>query len=163
MTDLLIRRWRSSDVELARGASLDRSIAGMMDMRSGMGRRAAQNWIARSSGLVIEWGGQAVGEVGLQPDASETSAALWYWVLPPYRGQGLAYRASALVCARARGLILTAFVSERNFASVRILQKLGFQRGERTSQYAGYSGPRDTYTYFRPVPIILAPEMSGGV
>lgn len=93
--------------------------------------------------------GEPLGEVGLELDAFGYSALLHYWVVPRARGQGLAERAARMVCDRAVGLILTAYVSERNLASLRVLEKLGFQRGGRIRQFAGYPGPRDTYTYFR--------------
>lgn len=146
---LRLRKWRLSDVELVREASLDPYVASMLGLRRGCGARAARNWIGRASGLVIELDGQGLGEVGLQPDAVGYSAGLWYWVLARARGQGIATRAAQLVCQRAGSMVLTAYVSERNLASLRVLQSLGFERGARTSQYAGYPGARDTYSYFR--------------
>lgn len=146
-----LRPWRISDLELIQEACLDPSVRRMLGLRPGCGRRAVENWIARvgSTSLVMELDGQLVGEVGLEPDASGRSALLSYWVLARFRGRGLAQQGAGLMCERGAGLVLTAYVSERNLASVRVLEKLGFQRGGLIRQYAGYSGPRDTYIYFR--------------
>ena len=151
MSQLVLRRWRLSDAGLILEACADPYVRRMLGLRPGCGRRAAENWIRRAAvtSLVMELDGEAVGEVGLEPDAFEYSALLFYWVLPRLRGQGVAERAAALICGKAAGLVLTAYVSERNRASVRTLEKLGFQRGGLIRQYAGYPGPRDTYTYFR--------------
>ena len=63
---------------------------------------------------------------------------------------GVGWPSGGRLCyVKAVGLVLTAYVSERNVASVRILEKLGFQRGGLIRQYAGYPGASDTYTYFR--------------
>jgi RimJ/RimL family protein N-acetyltransferase len=146
-----LRPWTLADFALVQEASLDSYIQRMIGLRPACGRRAAENWIGRtdSTSLVIQVGEEAVGEVGLQPDAFDYSAQLHYWVLGRMRGQGLAERAARLVCAQAGRLLLTAYVSERNRASLRILEKLGFQRGARVGHYAGYPGVRDTYSYFR--------------
>lgn len=45
--------------------------------------------------------------------------------------------------------MVTAFVSERNLASRRVLEKLGFVRAGQSTLWAGYPGPRDTCSYFR--------------
>lgn len=148
---LVLRDWRLSDAAMILEASLDPYVRRMLGLRAGCGRRAAENWVRRAeaTSLVMELDGEAVGEVGLEPDAFGYSALLSYWVLPRLRGRGLAERGAALLCEKAVGLVLTAYVSERNVASVRILEKLGFQRGGLIRQYAGYPGASDTYTYFR--------------
>ncbi|MBX3172593.1 MAG: GNAT family N-acetyltransferase [Candidatus Eremiobacteraeota bacterium] len=148
---LKLRPWSPDDAGLIQEACAEPYLRRMLGLRSGAGRRAAENWIRRAdeTSLVIEQDGEALGEVGLQPDAFAYSALLHYWVLPRVRGQGLAERAARLLCDQAAGLILTAYVSERNRASLRVLEKLGFQRGGSIRQYAGFPGPRDTYTYFR--------------
>lgn len=146
-----LRPWCLEDVPLLQEACSDPALRRMIGLRQGCGRRAAENWIGRvdSSSLVMVLNGEPVGEVGLEPDAFGHSALLHYWVLPRLQGNGLAERAARMVCDQAVGLIVTAYVSERNLASVRVLEKLGFQRGGRIRQFAGYPGPRDTYTYFR--------------
>lgn len=152
MSPLLLRPWRLSDADLILEACADPYVRRMLGLRAGCGRRAAENWIGRAAAtsLVLELDGEPVGEVGLEPDAFEYSALLYYWVLPRMRGRGLAERGAALICRRvSAGLVLTAYVSERNLASLRVLAKLGFQRGGLIRHYAGYPGPRDTYTYFR--------------
>lgn len=127
-----LRRWKLEDALLVQEASLDAYVAGMIRVTPGCGRTAAQNWIRRameSHSRVIVEGGEALGEVGITPDAFGYSGVLHYWVLARARGRGLAQRAAALACQGAGKLLLTAIVSERNAASVKVLEKLGFQRG----------------------------------
>ena len=144
---------------LVQEASRDPYVRRMLGLRSGCGKRAAENWILRSDGnsWVIDLDGQAVGEVGLTPDPYGYSAQLYYWVVTSRRGQGLAERAARLACEQAGGLYLTAYVSARNLASVRVLERLGFRRGRRVADYAGYPGARDTDSYFR-LPLEKPPE-----
>ncbi len=148
---MLLRAWSSEDVALVREASRDSYVRRMLGLRSGCGERAAGNWIRRTDACsqVIEVDGQGVGEVDLTPDAYGYSAQLSYWVLARFRGRGLAERAARLACGQADGMYLTAYVSARNLASIRVLERLGFQRGRRVADYAGYPGVRDTDSYFR--------------
>lgn len=152
-----LRPWQNVDVELVQEAALDPFVARMAGIRRPCGRRAALHWIARRDSVVIveSASGAGVGEIGLSVDDRAHHGEFYYWVLPRYRGRGLATAAGALVCRRALQVmrVLSAYVSERNQGSVRVLEKLGFQRGGRCRRYAGYPGPRDTYTYFRFSPV----------
>jgi len=148
------------DVGLVQTASRERFIADMVGLPWRCNELAAAYWIerrlARREGcsLVIfdkDHGGR-VGEVALSGQADGVSANLYYWVLGGYRGRGLATEACRLLCNWALTqpplAAVTAFVSQRNAASIRVLEKLGFLRGGRVADYAGYSDRLDTYGYY---------------
>lgn len=106
MAAVSLRRWKLEDALLVQEASLDAYVAGMIRVTPGCGRTAAQNWIRRA----MEGHSRVIVE------------------------EGEALGEAALACQGAGKLLLTAIVSERNAASVRVLEKLGFQRGARTRE-----------------------------
>lgn len=147
-----LRDWRPEDVRLLQDASFDEYLCDMLRIRRRLSVAEAREWIrrrGRSSRVQVIEAPEAVGEVGVDTDRSGRWGQIFYWILPRARGQGLVPRALELLLARSSWLVLTAYVSERNHASKRVLEKLGFQRATSSTLWAGYPGPRDTITYFR--------------
>lgn len=142
--EVSLRKWRLEDVEFLREASFDGYVADMIGIVPGCNSAEAQRWIRKRTAArqVIVADGEAVGEVGI------VNTNLHYWLLQRARRQGLAQRAVAMACQKSDQLIVTAFVSERNHDSIRVLERVGFKRGFRTNQYAGYPDVRDTLNYF---------------
>lgn len=146
-----LRKWAPEDVKLVQEASCDAYIASMIRIHRNCTAHDARHWIQRRrTQVIVESGtGEALGEVGLDNDRTGCCGQLFYWILPRARGRGLVTEAAELVLARAGKLVVTAFVSDRNLASRRVLEKLGFIRAGESTLWAGYPGPRDTYSYFR--------------
>lgn len=147
-----LRPWESYDLALVLEAAQDDYVAKMAGIRRRCGERAARRWMAERDSLVVveRATGQGVGEIGLLVDAEGYSGELYYWLLTGARGRGLATAAARLLCRRALEelRVISAYASDRNPASRRVLEKAGFHRGRRCNRYAGFAGPRDTYTYF---------------
>lgn len=79
----------------------------------------------------IEYGGELAGCIGVEPDANAKAAAIGYWIGRPFWGRGVATAAVAQVTSeslRPGGLErLYAGVFHTNLASMRVLQKCGYQ------------------------------------
>lgn len=163
--DLVLSQWdRAYDVPLVQQASRDPFIAQMCSIPIDCDVEAARGWIygrttERNYCSLVIFDAQLerrVGEVALHGQADEVTANLYYWLLPSARGRGLARRACRLLCDWALTqtplAAVSAFASQRNIASVRVLQQLGFQRAGQIPDFAGYPDRRDTFGYclFRP-------------
>lgn len=133
---MLLRPWEASDVGLVQEASLDPEVARMMAIRTGCGPRGASSWLARrvaaEESLVIV-AEDAVGEVGAVLDSQGYSGVLYYWVVARARRRGLATEAVEQFCSLVELPVLTAYVSERNLASCRVLERCGFLAGRPAS------------------------------
>lgn len=81
--------------------------------------------------IISRHSGKMIGSVGLRLTRDKTAASLGYWLGKAFWGQGFAAEAASLVIAWGFAelpiLSITATVAEGNDASVRILQRLGFQ------------------------------------
>ncbi len=133
-------------------ASLDEYLCDMLGIRRHLSALEARRWIQRRrrpGRVYVIQTGEAVGEVGMDSDPSGTWGQIFYWVLPRFRGQGLVPQALRRLLQLSPRLVLTAYVSDRNQSSKRVLEKLDFRRATASSLWAGYPGPRDTVTYFR--------------
>ena len=150
-----LREWFSQDISLLQEASRDGYVSNMIGIHSHCTPQDARNWIERrrrsgKTRVIVESSTQQpVGEVGLDTDRSGSWGQLFYWVLARARGRGLVTQAAELLLRQSNSLIVTAFVSDRNLGSRRVLEKLGFVRAAPSDLWAGYPGPRDTYSYFR--------------
>lgn len=146
-----LRGWFAQDVPLVQEASRDDYLRDLIRIHRHCTPQDARNWIQRRhTRVIVETSTQeALGEVGLDSDRTGRWGQLFYWILPRARGRGLVTEAADLLLRQAGKLVVTAFVSERNLASRRVLEKLGFVRAGSSSLWAGYPGPRDTYSYFR--------------
>lgn len=147
-----LRAWAAEDVPLVQEASYDAYIANMIRIHRHCTPQDARHWISRrrSPRVIVETATQqALGEVGLDSDRTGLWGQLFFWILPQARSRGLVTEAAELLLQRSGKLVVTAFVSDRNLASRRVLEKLGFVRAGESTLWAGYPGPRDTYSYFR--------------
>lgn len=100
----------------------------------------AERYVASVAGqepvtrFAIDVGGEAVGSVSLKPgtDVERRSAEIGYWLGEAYWGRGIASAAVAAVTAYAHReldlLRVFAVPFVRNPASVRVLERAGYQR-----------------------------------
>jgi len=98
----------------------------------------ATQWVARFGReseqyiFAIEWQGQLVGGIGLEPmaDVHSLTADVGYWVGESYWGKGIATQALRLMVRHAfdslHFLRLQAMVFAENKNSARVLEKNGF-------------------------------------
>jgi len=98
----------------------------------------AAQWVARYGNekeqhiFAIEWQGQLVGGIGLEPmaDIHGLTADVGYWVGEPFWGKGIATQALGLMVRHAFEtmpyLRLQAMVFAENKSSAKVLKKNGF-------------------------------------
>ena len=136
-----LRSWRGEDLDsLVANASHDDVAVGLRDRfpypYTGDDGRA---WLARAvdesdRAWAIEIDGAAVGGVSLHPgvDVHRHSAELGYWLGRGYWGRGImtavihAFASPAMEAFRLHRLYATVY--ESNPASMRVLEKAGFER-----------------------------------
>jgi RimJ/RimL family protein N-acetyltransferase len=99
---------------------------------------AADHWIAKVKfehelrNFAIEWRGQFVGGIGLEPlyDIHRLTAEIGYWLGEPYWGNGLATKALRLMLEYAFSSLpyirLQAAIFAVHKSSARVLEKNGF-------------------------------------
>ena len=102
----------------------------------------------------IELDGKIVGSVSLsrEGDVSVKTSELGYWVGENFWGQGIATAAVKKICTfgfEELGLVrIFAIVSEKNFASMRVLEKCGFEREGRLRKAIFKNGAiQDAFLY----------------
>lgn len=99
---------------------------------------------ARVVKRTIAVGGRVAGHVVCYPDGD--LHLVGYWVGGGFQGRGVATRALTLFLGEVDRRPLTAYVARRNAASIRVLEKCGFERtsegasptrdgGERVAEY----------------------------
>lgn len=159
----LLRSWRSDDLEsLVANASHAEVSRGLRDRfpypYTGDDGRA---WLARAvdesdRAWAIEIDGAAVGGVSLHPgvDVHRHSAELGYWIGRTYWGRGVmttvlaAFADRAMSAFRLHRLFATVYAS--NPASMRVLEKIGFEReGVQKSAVMKRGELLDLYVYAR--------------
>ena len=137
-----LRPWRAGDEPaLARHANNRKVWLNLRDAFPHPYTRAdADAWIASNAGveparnLAIEVGGEAVGSVGVSPlpDVHRKSAEIGYWLAEPMWGRGIMTEAVAAATENAFRILdvvrLQAAVFEWNAASMRVLEKCGYER-----------------------------------
>jgi len=138
----LLRPWREDDVDalvaIANNPHVARNLTHLFPHP--YTQACAQNWISHTqSGTdphvwAIETMGQLAGGIGLhrREGVFAHTGVIGYWLGEAFWGRGLASAALAAVCHHAfatLGLVrLEAAVFARNPASMRVLEKNGFQR-----------------------------------
>ncbi|MFN2426973.1 MAG: GNAT family N-acetyltransferase [Candidatus Binatia bacterium] len=142
----LLRPWRLGDAESLAVHADNRNV--WTNLRSRFPRpytsAVARTWIARCVGgrerglqLAIDVDGQAVGGMSVDPVTANTprTGELGYWIGEAFWGRGIAGEAVRIVCPVAYQRLcldrLRAVVRSSNAASLRILERSGFQMQSR--------------------------------
>jgi [ribosomal protein S5]-alanine N-acetyltransferase len=140
--DLIIRDWRKDDLEsLLRYANNPKIAANLRDQfphpytrREGIDylNYVRANHVPMS--FAIEFEGEAIGGVGFKQgtDIARLSMEMGYWLGEPFWGRGLTTRAVTAASDWAfdyyKVVRLFAMTFAHNVASMRVLEKSGFQR-----------------------------------
>ncbi len=140
--DLRIRDWRKDDLEaLLRYANNSKIAANLRDQfphpytrREGIEYLSYVRTTHVPLAFAIEFGGEAVGGLGFKQgsDIARLSIEMGYWMGEPFWGRGLTTRAVAAASDWAFGnykvvrIFATTFA--HNVASMRVLEKAGFER-----------------------------------
>jgi ribosomal-protein-alanine N-acetyltransferase len=164
-TRCLVRPWRPGDAaSLVRHANNINIARHLRDRFPHPYTRAdAESFLTWSSGaesgganLAIEVEGEAAGGVGFNPgtDVERHSAEIGYWLGEAYWGRGIVTEAVVMLTdclfASHNFLRLFALPFAGNAASVRVLEKAGYQReAVLRSSSVKYGEPRDQLLYAR--------------
>ncbi|MGC2111310.1 MAG: GNAT family protein [Candidatus Korobacteraceae bacterium] len=140
--DLRVRSWRKDDLDaLLRYANNPKIAANLRDQfPHPYTRRDALEYLgyARSqevpTSFAVEYGGEAVGGIGfrLGTDIARKSVEIGYWLAEPFWGRGLTTRAVTAASDWAfdnyKVIRIFAMAFSHNVASMRVLEKAGFER-----------------------------------
>jgi len=140
--DLRVRSWRKDDLEaLLRHANNPNIASNLRDQfphpytrRDGIEYLNFVRSLEVEISFAVEYGGEAVGGIGfkLGTDIARLSAEMGYWLSETYWGRGLATRAVSATADWAfenyRLTRIFALAFDHNVASMRVLEKAGFQR-----------------------------------
>ena len=163
--DLLLRPWRSSDVDAVVEAYADPGIQ-RWHVRS-MTPDEALAWLASwpdrwQAEARADWAvtraGRVVGRAGLRTiDLAEAQGEVGYWTMPAARGQRVAPRAVRAIVDWAFGVVglhrLELSHSVGNPASCRVADQAGFQyEGTRRAQGWHADGWHDMHLHARLAP-----------
>jgi ribosomal-protein-alanine N-acetyltransferase len=119
----------------------------ILDFQSNFANKTGIRWaIARKDGDLI------VGDLGFRLDALNLSAPLGYRLAPTFWGRGIATRAVREVVGYGFDMLrlkrIEATVNVANERSIRLLERVGFQREGRLRQYRLARGAfYDSYMY----------------
>ncbi|MDJ0959074.1 MAG: GNAT family protein [Acidimicrobiia bacterium] len=110
------------------------------------------HWLLRDrTGELTGGRGQAIGSIGLEPGAQADECAIGYWLAPPFWGKGLMGEAIVAVSQLAFSAgyeLIEATVFVHNGRGCALVEKLGFRKDKRVTDYAIKRGvPRDAYRY----------------
>jgi ribosomal-protein-alanine N-acetyltransferase len=160
-----LRPWRSTDVNaIVRHANNRKVWINLRDVFPHPYTHAdAEDWIGLCEGssgptlnFAIDADGEAVGGIGFRrdDDVAAHCAEVGYWLGEVHWGQGIATQALALIITYGFGelglLRLYATPFDWNLASVRVLEKAGFQLEGRLRNGARKDGRLvDTLLYAR--------------
>ena len=161
---VLLRPWDDGDVAIVERASRDEYVAQIEHVPVPFTHETGRNWIAVQHSRLADRRGwsfaivelesrEAVGGVGISYRHPPGAAEPGVWILEHRRNEGLAARATRLLCVWALtadvGIArVQATVEPWNVASQRVLEKLGFQREGLLRAYTSYGGERgDVYLY----------------
>jgi RimJ/RimL family protein N-acetyltransferase len=140
--DLRVRDWRKDDLEsLLRYANNPNIAANLRDQfpypytrREGI---EYLNYVRSTHvplAFAIEFGGEAIGGIGFKQgiDIARLTMEMGYWLGEPFWGRGLTTRAVTAASDWAfdnyKIVRIFAMVFAHNLASLRVLEKSGFQR-----------------------------------
>jgi RimJ/RimL family protein N-acetyltransferase len=140
--DLRVRNWRRDDLDALLRSANNPKIAGNLrdQFPHPYTRRDAIDYLnyVRSMDVpmsfAMEYGGEAVGGIGfkLGTDIARLSVEMGYWLAEPLWGRGLTTRAVIAASEWAfdsyKIIRIFATVFSHNVASVRVLEKSGFER-----------------------------------
>jgi RimJ/RimL family protein N-acetyltransferase len=140
--DLQLRSWRRADLDaLLRHANNPKIAANLRDQfPHPYTRRAAIDYLdfvreqTPERSFAIQYGDEAIGGLGFQigADIARVSAEIGYWLAEVYWGRGFATRAVQAASEWAFGQYklsrVFALVFSHNLASVRVLEKAGFEK-----------------------------------
>lgn len=140
--DLRVRPWQRSDLDaLMRHANNSRIAANLRDQFPyPYTRRDAIEYLNYVRALdvptsfAVEHGGEAIGGIGfkLGTDIARLSAEIGYWLAEPFWDRGLTTRAVSATSDWAfdyyKIIRIFAMTFSQNAASMRVLEKCGFER-----------------------------------
>ena len=161
---VLLRPWDDNDLAVVEEASRDEYVAQIEHIPVPFTRDAGRRWMGVQHALLADGRGWGFAVVELEPNEPVGGAGIAYrhppgaaepgvWILERRRNEGLAARATRLLCHWALtadvGIArVQATVEPWNVASQRVLEKLGFQREGLLRAYTSYRGERgDVYLY----------------
>jgi len=138
--DLMLRPFRQDDREALAKLADNVNVSKYLTDRfpNPYSLADADCWIAKVSSedapqnFAIEWQGQFVGGIGLEPldDVYRRTAEIGYWLGEPYWGNGLATKAVAMMMdytfARLQFIRIQAAVFAENKNSAKVLEKNNF-------------------------------------
>jgi RimJ/RimL family protein N-acetyltransferase len=140
--DLLVRSWRKSDLDaLLRHANNAKIASNLRDQFPyPYTRRAAIDYLdfvreqVPERSFAMDYAGEAVGGIGFQigVDIARVSAEIGYWLSESFWSRGLTTRAVQAASEWALDAYkvsrVFAVVFSHNTASIRVLEKAGFQQ-----------------------------------
>jgi RimJ/RimL family protein N-acetyltransferase len=140
--DIHIRKWRRDDLDaLLRYANNPKIAANLRDQfphpytrRDGIDYLNYVRDMDVPMSFAIEHGGEAVGGIGfkLGVDIARMSVEMGYWLAEPFWGRGITTRAVIASSDWAfdgyKVIRIFATVFQHNTASMRVLEKAGFER-----------------------------------
>ena len=160
-----VRPFTADDAEAIARASQDAEILRWTLTEEGLTAALVKAWIDDVAHEMSEGGNvrlaiayavsnAAVGQVGVAPDWSASTAELFYWLAAPARGRGLTARAVRLVTAwafRELGLARVEIrVDVRNARSLRVARAAGFVEEGVSRSAQRFKGERiDTVVFSR--------------
>ncbi len=160
----IVRHWRTSNRESLLRFANNRNVSQNLLDRFPYPYAGADAdfWLGHTAGKpectdwAIEVEGVAAGGIGVRPvdDGRPGAAHIGYWLGEPFWGRGIMTRAVRLVADHALLRLgyrrLEAPVFARNPASMRVLEKCGFRRGDGPKQDTIKAGESiDTVLYLR--------------
>lgn len=138
----IVRSWRYGDEENLHHHANNKAI--WLNLRDAFPhpytQGDAQRWIqfvvdpALETNFAIDVEGEAVGNVGLRmgEDIDRHSAEVWYWLGEAYWGRGIVTAALTAITNLAFSefslIRVDAMPFARNAASIKVLEKVGYQR-----------------------------------
>ena len=142
LDDLKVRSWRKDDLKsLVLHANNPKIAANLRDQfphpytrHDAIDFLDYAQWQEPECSFAIEYGGEAVGGVGflLGRDIARISAEMGYWLSEEFWGRGIATRAVAAMSDWAldnyKLTRVFAMAFAHNSASIRVLEKAGFER-----------------------------------
>ncbi|CAN5901424.1 GNAT family protein [soil metagenome] len=158
-----LRRWQAHDLPCVRAVSAEGQIphgttvpvtfteqSGLAFIERQHGRtRDGEGW---SLAIVDAVTGQAVGCIVLMLRPQGGVAGLGYWLIPTARGMGYASRAARLLSdwglATAGLARIEAWVEPDNQASVRVLDRCGFEYEGRLRSFLAFAAQRSDALVF---------------